>query len=104
MLARARPMDDLLETARTFVDRRTSVALLSTVGAGGRPETCILAAAHFTPDGRMAGGEEEGVCGSTFRNLRMNPVASVLVLDPVADPRARDGVRLGVEFLGAESD
>jgi hypothetical protein len=97
-------MDDVLELARTFLDRRTSVALLATVGPKGRPDICVLAATHFTPDGHVAGGEEEGVCGQTFRNLRQSSLASILVLDPVADPRARDGVRLTVEFLGAETD
>ena len=97
-------MDDVLETARSFLDRRTSVALLSTVSAKGQPDTCVLSAARFTQDGLVAGGEEEGVAGATFRNLRQDPFASILVLDPVADPRARDGVRMAVEFLGAESD
>ena len=97
-------MEDLLELARAFVDRRTAVAFLSSVDAKGRPDTCVLAAARFTPDGVFAGGEEDGVCGATFRNLRQSALASILVLDPVADPRARDGVRLAVEFLGAESD
>ena len=36
--------------------------------------------------------------------LRRNARASLLVLDPIMDPRARDGVRLTVEFLGAEED
>jgi hypothetical protein len=97
-------MDDLHELARAFLDRRTCVALLSTVSAKGRPETCVLAALRFAPDGNLAGGEEEGVCGATFRNLRQNPAASILVLDPVADPRSRDGVRIQAEFLGAEAD
>ena len=97
-------MDDLVELARSFLDRRTAVALLSTVNGKGRPDTAVLAAARFTPDGLVAGGEEEGVAGATFKNLKQDPFASILVLDPVADPRARDGVRLAVEFLGAESD
>lgn len=97
-------MEDALDLARTFLDRRTAVAFLSTVGAGGRAEMCVLAAARLMPDGTLAGGEEEGVSAHAFRNLRQNAFASVLVLDPVADPRARDGVRIGVEFLGAESD
>ena len=97
-------MDDLQELARSFLDRRSSVAFLATVSAKGHPESCVLAAARFTPDGQLVGGEEEGACGSAFRNLRQNAAASVLVIDPVADPRARDGVRIAVEFLGAESD
>jgi hypothetical protein len=97
-------MDDVLELARAFLDRRTSVALLATVGQRNRPDICVLAATHFTSDGLVAGGEEEGVCGTTFKNLRQSPLATIVVLDPVADPRARDGVRLTVEFLGAESD
>ena len=97
-------MDEALELARTFLDRRTAVAFLSTVNATGHPETCVLAAARLTPDGTLAGGEEDGVSGHSFRNLRQNAFASVLVLDPVSDPRARDGVRVAVEFLGAESD
>ena len=97
-------MDEILELARSFLDRRTAVALLSTVSGKGRPETSVLAAARFTADGGVAGGEEESVAGSTFRNLRQIPYASILVLDPVAEPRARDGVRMSVEFLGAESD
>ena len=97
-------MDDLLELARAFLDRRTAVALLSTVDAKGRPDACVLAAARFTQDGLVAGGEEEGVSGAAFRNLRQHADASILVLDPVSDPRARDGVRMHVEFLGAETD
>lgn len=97
-------MDEALELARSFLDRRTAAAFLSTVGSKGRPEQCVLVAPRFTPDGLVAGGEEDGVSGQTFRNLRQNPWASILVLDPVADPRARDGVRMAVEFLGAETD
>ncbi|MCC7140207.1 MAG: pyridoxamine 5'-phosphate oxidase family protein [Planctomycetes bacterium] len=97
-------MDDLRELARSFLDRRTAVAFLSSVGSKGRSDVAVLAAARFAPDGSLAGGEEDGVGGATFRNLRQNPLASLLVLDPVADPRARDGVRLQLEFLGAESD
>ena len=97
-------MDEALELARAFLDRRTAVAFLATANGAGRPESCVLAAARLTPDGSLAGGEEDGVCGHAFKNLRQSPFASVLVLDPVADPRARDGVRMAVEFLGAESD
>ena len=97
-------MDDVAELARSFLDRRTAVALLSTVSAKGQPDTCVLAAARFTTDGLVAGGEEEGVAGATFKKLRQDPFASILVLDPVSDPRSRDGVRMAVEFLGAESD
>jgi len=97
-------MDELQELARSFLDRRTAVAMLSSVSSKGRPETTLLVAARFTGDGALAGGEEEGVGGATFKNLRQNAVASLLVLDPVSDPRARDGVRILVEFLGAETD
>ncbi len=97
-------MDELAELARSYLDRRTAVALLSTVSTKGRPDTAVLSAARFGTDGTLAGGEEDGAGGATFRNLRQNPLASVLVLDPVSDPRSRDGVRLQVEFLGAESD
>ncbi len=97
-------MDDLQELARSFLDRRTAVSMLSSVNAKGRPETTLLVAARFTGDGTLAGGEEDGVGGATFKNLRQNPTASLLVLDPVSDPRARDGVRILLEFLGAETD
>jgi len=97
-------MDDLTEIARAFLDRRSAVAFLSSVDARGRPQGAILAAARISPDGTLAGGEEEGVCGHLFRDLRQNPAASLVVLDPVTDPRARDGVRIDLEFLGAESD
>jgi hypothetical protein len=97
-------MDDLNELARSLLDRRTAVTILSSANLKGQPEICLLAAARFMPDGTLAGGEEEGVCGHTFRNLRQDPLATLLVLDPIADPRSRDGVRLHVEFLGAESD
>jgi hypothetical protein len=97
-------MDDLQELARSFLDRRTAVSMLSSVSSKGRPETTLLVAARFTGDGTLAGGEEDGVGGATFRNLRQNPMASLLVLDPVSDPRARDGVRILLEFLGAETD
>lgn len=97
-------MDELAELARTYFDRRTAVTLVSTVSAKGRAETAVLAATRFTGDGALAGGEEDGAAGQTFRNLRQNPFASLLVLDPITDPRSRDGVRVHVEFLGAESD
>src|SRR5437773_3546948 len=61
-------MDDLVELARAFLDRRTAVAVLSTVDARGRSDACVLAAARFTQDGLVAGGEEEGVSGAAFRN------------------------------------
>jgi hypothetical protein len=97
-------MDAGLDLARAYVDRRTALAFLSTLGARSRPDTCILVAPRIAPDGTLAGGEEDGASGAAFRNLRQNPDASVLVLDPVTDPRARDGVRMAVEFLGAETD
>lgn len=97
-------MDDLAEHARTYFDRRTSVTVISTVSPKGVVEIALLAATRFTPDGSLAGGEEEGAAGQTFRNLRANPRATLLVLDPITDPRSRDGVRAHVEFLGAESD
>ncbi len=97
-------MDELAELARSYLDRRTAVALLSTVSTKGRPETSVLSAARFGTDGTLAGGEEDAAGGATFRNLRQNSLASLLVLDPVSDPRSRDGVRIQVEFLGAESD
>ena len=95
---------ELAELARTYFDRRTAVTVVSTVNSKGFPETAVLAATRFNGDGSVAGGEEEGAAGHTFRNLRQNPVASLLVLDPITDPRSRDGVRVHVEFLGAESD
>ncbi len=97
-------MDELQELARSYADRRTAVAVLSTANGKGQTEACLLAAPRFTPDGSLAGGEEEGTCGAAFRNLRTNPAASLLIVDPIADPRSRDGVRLHLEFLGAESD
>jgi hypothetical protein len=95
---------ELIELARAYLDRRTAVTVLSTVSAKGRAETAVLAAARFNGDGTIAGGEEDGAAGQTFRNLRQNPFASLLVLDPITDPRSRDGVRILAEFLGAESD
>lgn len=87
-----------------YLDRRTAVTVLATSDPQGVPESCLLIAPGLTPDGHVAGGEEEAVGGRTFRNLRQNARASLLVLDPIMDPRARDGVRIEVEFLGAEED
>lgn len=92
------------DRTREFLDRRTSIAILATVGAQSLPETCILIAAQLLDDGRVAGGEEAEISGAVFRNLRREPRATLLVLDPIMDPRARDGVRLTLEFLGAEDD
>jgi hypothetical protein len=97
-------MNEALDRARTFLDRRTTVAVLATVGPKGNAELSILAAPRILPDGQLAGGEEDGVAGRTFRNLRLNPRATLLALDPIVDPRSRDGVRIGVEVLGAEED
>ncbi len=97
-------MDDPWTRAREFLDRRTAISMLATVDAQGHPEMAILIAPRMTDDDRVAGGEEAEVSGNIFRNLRRNARASLLVLDPVMDPRARDGVRLTVEFLGAEED
>jgi hypothetical protein len=80
------------------------VAILSTCDPKGTAEVCLLVAPRMAADGQVAGGEEADVGGRTFRNLRQNRRATLLVLDPVMDPRARDGVRLEVEFLGAEED
>ena len=93
-----------MERAREFLDRRTAIAMLATVNAKGEPEVCLLIAPRVTDEGEVAGGEEEEVAGNAFRNLRQRPRASILVLDPIMDPRARDGVRLEVEFLGAQED
>ena len=97
-------MDDIAARARDYLERRTAIALLSTIDAEGTPESCILIATQLTEHDEVAGGEEADVSGSVFRNLRRNPRASLLVLDPIMDPRARDGVRLTLEFLGAEED
>jgi hypothetical protein len=93
-----------LDRLRAFLDRRTAVAVLGTAGGQAPPEVAMLAAPSLTSDGHIAGGEEEGVGGRAFRNLRQNSRATLLVLDPIMDPRARDGVRVTVEFLGAEED
>ena len=97
-------MEAAFERAREILDRRTAIAMLATAKPGGRPETCLLIAPQMLGDDQVAGGEEEAVCGNAFKNLRQNGSASILVLDPIMDPRARDGVRLDVEFLGAEPD
>jgi hypothetical protein len=97
-------METPLERARIFLDRRTTAAFLATVGRDGLPDLTPLIAPRLTPEGNLAGGEEDVVGGNTFRNLRANSRASVLLLDPVSDPRSRDGVRLHLEFLGAEED
>lgn len=97
-------MDDLLDLARAYLDRRTAVSTLVSVDRQGRPAATVLIAPRLTSDGHLAGGEEEGAGGETFRNLRQHPLAALLVLDPVTDPRARDGVRIALEFLGAEPD
>ena len=78
--------------------------MLATVDPAGITEACILIAPGFIDDDHIAGGEEKDVAGSTFRNLRQRARATIVVLDPIMDPRARDGVRMHVEFLGAEED
>ncbi len=97
-------MDETLTRAREMLDRRTSVAMLATTAPNGQPDVCLLIAPRLTDDEKIAGGEEESVCGQAFKNLRRSPRGTILVLDPIMDPRARDGVRLEVEFLGAEQD
>ncbi len=93
-----------LEQVRMYLDRRTAVTVLATCDSKGTPEATLLVAPSMTSDGRIAGGEEAAVGGRTFRNLRQNARASLLVLDPIMDPRSRDGMRIEVEFLGAEED
>lgn len=97
-------MDSPFEHAREILERRTSIAMLATARPGGAPEVCLLIAPQMVGDDQVAGGEEALVSGAAFRSLRQNPRASLLVLDPIMDPRARDGVRIEVEFLGAEPD
>ncbi len=95
---------DPADHVRMYLDRRTAVTVLASTDPQGIPESCLLIAPRLTSDGMIAGGEEAGVGGRTFKNLRRNARASLLVLDPIMDPRARDGVRIEVEFLGAEED
>ena len=90
--------------AREYLERRTSIAMLATTDPDGQPDVCLLIAPRILPDDHIAGGEEKDVSGNAFRNLRQNPSATIVVLDPIMDPRARDGVRVRVEFLGAEED
>jgi hypothetical protein len=97
-------MGEALDRARAILDRRTTVSILVTTDAKGAPEAAVLAAPRLSADGILSGGEEEGVGGRTFRNLRQNSRGAILALDPIVDPRSRDGVRIGVEFLGAEED
>lgn len=97
-------MDDPRDRARDYLDRRTSIGILATVDPEGKPDACILIAPSLVDEDHVAGGEEKDVSGNTFRNLRQRPRATIVVLDPIMDPRARDGVRLQVEFLGAEED
>ena len=78
--------------------------MLSTVTPNDVAESCLLIAPRVNEDGILSGGEEKDVSENAFRNLRRNPRASILVLDPIMDPRARDGSRIQVEFLGAEED
>lgn len=93
-----------MSRAREYLDRRTAIAMLATNNPEGVPEVCLLIATQVGDDGTIAGGEEKFVSGNAFRNLRRDPRATILVLDPIMDPRARDGVRVQVEFLGAEQD
>lgn len=93
-----------MDRAREYLDRRTSIAMLATTNPEGLAEVCLLIATRVGEDGTIAGGEEKDVSGNVFRNLRRDPRATILVLDPIMDPRARDGVRVQVEFLGAEQD
>lgn len=95
---------DPFEQVRAYLDRRTAVTLLASADPAGVPDVCLLVAPNVTPEGHVAGGEEAEVGGRTFRNLRRNARATLLVLDPIMDPRARDGLRIEVEFLGAEED
>lgn len=97
-------MDAPLDRARHYLDRRTTAAFLATTGRDRLPEVAPVLGARLTPEGQLAVGEEEHVGGATFRNLRIEPRATLLLLDPVSDPRSRDGVRLALEFLGAEAD
>lgn len=87
-----------------YLDRRTTAAFLATVARDGMPEVAPVVAPRLFGDGQLAAGEEEGVGGQTFRNLCQQPRATLLLLDPVSDVRSRDGMRLAVEFLGAEED
>lgn len=87
-----------------YLERRTTAAFLATVSNDGIPDVAPLVGPRFNADGSVSGGEEESVGGQTFRNLRLQPKATLLLLDPVSDPRSRDGVRLLLEFLGAEED
>lgn len=77
---------------------------MGSVSRERQAEITPVVAPRFTSDGLLAVGEEEAVGGATFRNLRLNPSATLLLLDPVTDPRSRDGVRMHLEFLGAEAD
>ncbi|MFV1959775.1 MAG: pyridoxamine 5'-phosphate oxidase family protein [Planctomycetota bacterium] len=95
---------DPIDLARTYLDRRTAVTVLASSGPSGVPDLCLLVAPQVTSDGLISGGEEASVGGRAFRNLRQNARAALLVLDPIMDPRARDGVRIEAEFLGAEED
>jgi hypothetical protein len=97
-------VEPTLERARHYLDRRTTATFLATQGRERLPELTPVIGARFTPDGLLAVGEEEAVGGGTFRNLRLHPWATLLLLDPVTDPRSRDGLRLHLEFLGAEAD
>ena len=87
-----------------YLDRRTTAAFLATAARDGSVEVTPLVGPRLTAEGMLAGGEEDAVGGQTFRNLRQQPRATLLLLDPVSDPRSRDGVRLALEFLGAEED
>jgi len=93
-----------MDRAREYLDRRTAIAMLATTNPEGVPEVCLLIATRVGENGTLAGGEEKDVAGDAFRNLRREARANILVLDPIMDPRARDGVRVQVEFLGAEED
>ena len=97
-------VDDALDRARQFLDRRTTAAFLATTGRERQPEIMPVLAPRLTPEGLLAVGEEAQVGGSAFRHLRVEPRATLLLLDPVSDPRSRDGVRLLLEFEGAEVD
>lgn len=99
-----RRMEDLLERTRELLDRRTAIGMLATTRADGQPDVCLVIAPKLTEDDQVAAGEEASVAGNTFRNLKQNPLATLLVLDPIMDPRARDGVRIHCRFLGAEAD
>lgn len=88
----------LLESVQQLLSNPDRIAILSTVDGKGAPNLAIFGSVQLREDLIVVGVSEN----RSLKNLRLNPLATMMVLVPGASIFAYQGVRLSLECRAIE--